>query len=368
MIFFQLRDCNEEILCSRGLNLNIAERFRVAVEALHDKTASQLWRTFTAVLHLNPERMSLAADVLRYRLSAKFSQELVPGARSFLEQTAYLIAEERLKSPVVERNDLTGSSNPVVPYTRVQLSQSRLKLDTSGTKLHGLPIWALIFYAVRLGSLKSAIAFCGQGDEFTKDFVRYITEYGRNNGSLMATSQQELRTAYRGQSTSSVPEDIYKRAVFGVLSRAEPEQDFGGITHSVGDWLWMKLAQTDNGTHSENFSLSTLQQIVRSRFPEGRTDDMEASLAFILTGQFEVAVDRLFQNSKFRSHAVHMSLALKHLNLLLLSYEPGSGSVLISKTPLPVLDFATVIRAYTNDFRKSKSPIFQISLPHDIIG
>ena len=96
---------------------------------------------------------------------------------------------------------------------------------------------------------------------------RYITEYQRNHGSLLATSLLELQTAYRNQSSDSTP-DVYKRAVMGILSRAEPDQDFGGIIHSVHDWLWLKLAQTDcsSSSSSPGLTLPVLQQLVRFPF------------------------------------------------------------------------------------------------------
>ncbi|OQV23918.1 putative Nuclear pore complex protein Nup93 [Hypsibius exemplaris] len=373
LLFIQtLRDCNDEILTTHSAVSNLLERFSAIFTTLStDKAVRELWNAFSAVVgHARSDARAVTTQdqVAAFRSSESFNKLLIAGARSYLELSAYTVAEEQVRNPVRDvSNELSSnaassggeSTNVVVAYARAQLSKSRLSLgeSTSGTRLHGVPVWALIYSAIRLGALRTAVTFCSQGDESTRDFARYITEYQRNNGALLASSLHELQTTYRNQNPASGNSDLYKQAVMAIISRAEPEQDFGGIIHSVHDWLWTKLAQTDTSASSPSSSsidltLQKLQHTVRSRFPAKQTDDCEAFLAFVLTGQFELAVERLFLNVKFRSHAAFMAIGLKQAKVLLISHETQLASVLLKRDGLFFLDLASVVRIYADGFRR----------------
>ena len=153
-------------------------------------------------------------------------------------------------------------------------------------------------------------------EEEAREFARYLVEYERNGGSLLASSQLELQTLYRSQATTSTNPDVYKKSLLAVLSRSETELDLGSVTNSVSDWLWIKLAQTEpavSSNSSQVLTLAALQQTIRAKFPSQKTSDEEAFLAFILTGQFELAIERLFLNVKLRFNAVAMAICLKQV-------------------------------------------------------
>lgn len=158
--------------------------------------------------------------------------------------------------------------------------------------------------------------FCSEKSEETRDFAKYLTEYSRNDGSLLASSQLELQTLYRSQLTSSASSDVYRKCLLAIMSRSESDIDLPSVTNSVNDWLWIKLAQAEpalSTSSSQNLTLPALQQMVLAKFPPQKTSDTEAFLAFTLTGQFELAVERLFLNVKLRAHAVNMAICLKQV-------------------------------------------------------
>ncbi|GAU93272.1 hypothetical protein RvY_05238 [Ramazzottius varieornatus] len=353
-----LRECNDEIIRTHSHVPNLADRFRAVVPSFPLQQQEPLWNPLAAIISaLRDESHAFLSQeqTAYYRLSENFNRRVITAARKYLEKSALDTAEEQARNPVRDfSSDTKNDLSAVVDYTRMQISRSRLNTSSSGGNLYGVPVWALLYYAVRMGAVKTAVKLCERSEE-ARDFSKYLTEYDRNDGSLLASSQLELQTLYRSQLTSIASSDVYRKCLLAIMSRSESDIDLPSVTNSVNDWLWIKLAQAEpalSSSSSQNLTLSALQQMVLAKFPPQKTSDTEAFLAFILTGQFELAVERLFLNVKLRAHAVNMAICLKQVNLLLFSLEPKIGAVLVEKDPFFLLDFGSVVRIYVDSFRK----------------
>ncbi|XP_055342751.1 nuclear pore complex protein Nup93-like [Paramacrobiotus metropolitanus] len=346
-----LRHHNDELLKLRLPLGNVGQKFYDAIERIHDKKITELWRIFVSLIPSDSQD-KLRHSALAFRSSPKFAEDFVSRARKYLEQSAYDMAVERVRSPVNNLNATSGDgTNLIVAYTKAQLSNNRIHMENLGPKVHGLPIWALIFYALRLGSLNAAVTLCKQGDELVRSFARFLVEYARNQGQLLTASQQELQNIYYGNA-SSFSDDVYKRAVYAIVAQCDVDDEFGGTLNSVGDWLWVHITRMEPLENAGNgFTLQQLQQKVKLRFPAQKTDDVEAFVAFLLSGQFEMAMGRLFQNLAYRCHAVHMTIALKCENMLVTAKEPAIGTIVIETPESVAMDLANMIRIFVADFR-----------------
>lgn len=93
-----------------------------------------------------------------YRLSENCNRRVISAARKYLEKSALDTAEEQARNPVRDfSSDTKNDLSAVVDYTKTQISRSRLNTSSSGGNLYGVPVWALLYYAVRMGAVKTAV-------------------------------------------------------------------------------------------------------------------------------------------------------------------------------------------------------------------
>ena len=119
------------------------------------------------------------------------------------------------------------------------------------------------------------------------------------------------------------------------------------MASTVSDWLWLKLSQVP--LTPKGFTLPKLQELVREKF-DTSSDAAECFLVYLLTGQFEQAIEKLSDTEKYRTHAVHMAIVLRQNGLLIVYDEAdadSSGGV----------DFVALIKSYVRPFRKQNTDV-----------
>ncbi|OQV17285.1 putative Nuclear pore complex protein Nup93 [Hypsibius exemplaris] len=332
-----LREVNEAIICKRPVNP--AENFSNLVGVSGNHHASQLWRAFTALTSPFEHPKSTPNSPEKFRLSRLFAESLVNRSRQYLENSAY---ESHLSHASSSSSSNMAAADLVrfcakSHLTKLKLAQPSL---TSGGEQ---PVWALIYYSLRLGLSKVSLDFVETGDDSTQDIRRYLVEYDRQRGWLSDGSRSELEKAYRRLGGANL--DVFKKAVYAVLSKTETNETFPGVTSTVSDWLWMKLSQVSLA--GKGFTLIKLQEQVKEKFDSNASDDAECFLVYILTGLFELALERLAENTKYLIHAVHMAVCLQHSDILITSNDSQEGG----DSPIG-LDFIALIKSHVRPFRK----------------
>lgn len=325
-----------------------------ATQTTGNPSTVQLWKAFhhmtsglTAGKKTDNEEHYPFQEILKHRNSAHFCEEIIKRGRNYLERITYEATLSRARSD--SRTDLTLSEQvlAVIHYTKSQLSRHKNIATASTTKLHGFPVWALIFYSLRLGALKTAADFANEGDNSTISFAAFLVDYYKNHGRLSLMKEKELQTMYSRQG-AALNEDVFKKASFAILSRSDPTENFASIIYTVSDWLWFKLAQAESS--GKAFPLTFLQQLVREKFGGECGEEVETFLVHVLTGQFEDAIEKLFHNANLRSHAIHMTIALKNANLFLISSNVNISE--INDASCRRLDIVSLIKKYVREFRK----------------
>ncbi|GAU96986.1 hypothetical protein RvY_08349 [Ramazzottius varieornatus] len=319
----RVRECNEAILCNRQINL--CDKFSQIVQRSGNYAALQLWRAFSAMTSFQ-----LSSDfdfTSEVRDSSGFRCHIVRSAKEYLERTCYESAASRFGPD----NSTLRITDVVQAHTRSQLSKHRASLIFNGMRVEGLPVWPLIFYGLRMGAVDTATQFAEAGDETTKKFVRYLKDYGKNGGFLSASALNDVEILYK---QTKGTDDTFQKAVYSVMSKMGTSENSEGVAFTVSDWLWMKLCQVTSSPKS--FTYSKLTELVREKFGSETIDDAECFLVYTLTGQFELALERLFNNPKFRIHTVHMAITLKQSPVHLTAD----------------LDFVAMIKSYVRQFRR----------------
>ena len=147
---------------------------------------------------------------------------LITRARHYLERTAF----ESYRN----RSGLPPSATPadVIEFCAKSHLEKQQKFTSPHQKLNGSeqPIWAFIYFSLRLGMVKTALEFAGHGDDATQEIRRCLAEYDRGNGWLPEASRLEVEKTYRRMGLGHV--DVFRRAVYAVLSKAETNETFPG--------------------------------------------------------------------------------------------------------------------------------------------
>ncbi|XP_055355371.1 nuclear pore complex protein Nup93-like [Paramacrobiotus metropolitanus] len=339
-----LRECNESILCSTPFDS--VDVFFEKVKDFPEQNAVQLWKTFRHVISALSECDS-DQDLVKFRESELFAVPLIQAARNFLETCAFdSIASRARVSPVPE--ELSTHSHVIITYTKSQMMKHKISTALPSGRIHNLPAWMLIFYSLRVGDVATAIEFANQGDSSTKTFVQYLYDYNRNQRRLSPEKERELRNFYSRQ-LPSLKEDPYKQACYSVIARTDSSESFGQITVTISDWLWLQLSRVE--LNAKGSTLPNLQSLVQQKFDGKNCDDLQTFLVYLLTGQFEAAIEKLSQTETYRIHAVHMAICLKQSNLLLVN-NGVMDMISPDANELRYLDFVNLVEEYTAHVRK----------------
>jgi len=336
------------------------------------------WRLLTMMLD-NPKRERQFAHAYRAQETEfgssdaiAFRRTLARGARTFLEQQFSLVVDRAVaQNPRVAM--LGGTPGPQQKARAyINLMNARYgSWEPAGLELaqHGTmgttPIWAEMYYLIRMGQAREALAFANSvKTEMTMkgdgNFVAYLTAWvnaldsddgrlPRNlRDQLMAEYNQRIRQAEAGtlQRSNSVQgsfehaqagtTDPFKLAVYKIIGRCELNKKNVPGTHVVRareDWLWLQLMLVQERFAADEpvFERYTLREVAKlvlkfgaSHFnPAGKQGDPLAWFTVLLTcGEFERAVQYLYNIDEFRVEAVHFAVAMAYFGVLRVPETP----------------------------------------------
>lgn len=160
------------------------------------------------------------------------------------------------------------------------------------------------------------------------DFVQGLLEKRKNpdqriNPKLEAQIKLEYKRLIRNGT------DPYKKAVYCVIGCCDIQEQHPQVAKTSDDFLWIQLSMIRNPTQtshseedtsSEYLTYSGLQSMILEQCGESYFNAEEQPHLYFqvlaLTGQFEPAIEFLSRFDRFRTHAVHIALAINEMNLL----------------------------------------------------
>lgn len=162
-----------------------------------------------------------------------------------------------------------------------------------------------------------------------EDLVQILEERSRKpNQRINSKLESQVRMQYKRKIQNET--DMYKCAVYGIVGSCDVA-DHSKVAKTTDDFLWIQLSliqpddngnmrQSDDTLAAENATYSALQTMILEKYGEKHFNANEQPHLYFqvlaLTGQFEPAIEFLSRFDRYRTHAVHIALALNELFML----------------------------------------------------
>lgn len=159
-----------------------------------------------------------------------------------------------------------------------------------------------------------------------EDFTQVLEEkLKKPNQPINAKLESQIKMLYKRQIQNAT--DPYKCAVYGIVGCCDV-LEHSKVAKTTDDFLWIQLSMirpsaggSDEDTNSpDHLTYSALQTIILEKYGEKHFNANEQPHLYFqvlaLTGQFEPAIEFLARFDRYRTHAVHIALALNELFML----------------------------------------------------
>lgn len=370
------------------------------LQELTENNISDLWDSVSSIITCC-DSTRIGADPIKQRQSSAFQVKFVVNSRKLLERKYREYAEttvygslNKIESSPKSWHDLMKnflslkSPSWLSNITVLNNSFSGINTDSDDGIIEGHPVWSFIWHCLRAGVVEAAIevAIKSQDPFISNEFVDILKVYNEyDDRRLPSKIENQLRLMYKRSVSKS--NDIYKKAVFNVL--ASCDLTFVEGLERIEDYLWLRLCQIrfehplnefEDGpaplqqstplktsipqalVTSNKLTLSQLQYLMGEELGETHFNAQENPLSFFkilfLTGQFEQAIEFLFRFQRFKSHAVHIAIALNEVGLLV-KPELYLSLPILSTAPsdsyrtngvIKSLNYVNIILRYTKKF------------------
>ncbi|XP_054164411.1 nuclear pore complex protein Nup93-like [Oppia nitens] len=380
-----------------SIRSNLANTFleKVAKETIGESLIIDLWEMVSTLISSD---IPVAADCepLVNRCDPKVNAFLIRQSKLFLQQKFVQSIQSIVNPTIVMSTSLSASMlyKLIKDYLIIKtpyLTNSSLNVSFGTTHISntyedglvdGIPIWCFIWYCLRAGSIDAAIEVAIKGPVWIiNDFISVLREYKQSEDKrLSQKSENQIKLLYK--KTIRLSTDVYKKTVFAMLGSCGISEFPSEVLDKVDDYLWLRLSQiqihdkdSDSSEHSilsntssplitsDKLTFNKLKQQISEEYGEmyfnAKDQPFMYFKALFLTNQFEAAIEFLFRIDTYRSHAIHIAIALNELHLLIVPHLHLKVPI-ISKhanDPLSVqrLNFAKLISIYTRKFEANNA-------------
>lgn len=359
---------------------------------------NDLWDYVSSIISCcDPMRSGM--DPIKFRQSLPFQVQFVISSRRLLERKYREFAETTVhgslnkvdsdaKSCYALMKNFLSLKSPswLSNITVLNSSISDFNSSSDDGTIEGHPVWSFIWHCLRAGMVEAAIEVAKKSREsfISGEFVDILHTYNESDDrKLPLKMENQLRLNYKR--TISKSNDVYKKAVFNVL--ASCDLTFVEASDRIEDYLWLRLCQVrfdhsvgeyDDMTPiqqstpvkstphqalitSNKLTLPQLQCLISEELGEAHFNAQENPLSYFkilfLTGQFEQAIEFLFRFQRFRSHSVHVAIALNEVELLVkpdlylsLPILSKASSANSTSGVIKSLNYANILIRYTKKF------------------
>lgn len=303
------------------------------------------------------------------------------GAQTYLEKEFEQHMEHVIAAnPVIaQRGGAPTVRSTVSAFLRVQhlnsQNQWRSDLAKELDATHNVPVWAEIYFLLRMGRPVEALECATENENRLRStdpsVVAYLKAWLDSSDRRLPRLLKDRFVAEYNSRFRTIPEvhDPYKLGVYKLLGRIDVSKKFPALlTSSIQNWLWLQLSMVRE-TYDQK---ADAQDSVRDRFtladlgnkvekfgetyfdPKGQRPLFYFRL-LILCGQFEKAVGFLFSRAAFQVDAIHFAILLCYYGLLRIPSQSVSSQVeyLSMNGGVASIDFAKLIQRYVRQFSQS---------------
>ncbi|KAK9509964.1 hypothetical protein O3M35_004845 [Rhynocoris fuscipes] len=337
---------------------NLLEKFSDASQSFNNQKLCEMWKMLSYMTDLPPQGKG---DAIKARCELAVQEKMVQQALLYLEERykEYMNSVVAGNMSTAQRGGIPGSYHLVRGFVSVKLTGNEPGLTEK--TLDGLPLWPHVYYSLRCGDISAALQCIKNTENPKEDMVAVLQDLKESTKRrLDVTNEMKVKTEYK-RIVGKSP-DPYKRLVYCLLGACDVFDDHRAIANTADDYLWLKLWQVreadSDASHSIKYSF--LQTLILEDYGEQYYKAAEQPHVFfqmlVLTGQWESAIDFLIRVDKYRSHAVHMAIAIHELNLLALPASINSPLLVIDEidpSPMRRLNLLRLILLYTRKFETS---------------
>ncbi|EGG02530.1 uncharacterized protein MELLADRAFT_22892, partial [Melampsora larici-populina 98AG31] len=312
-------------------------------------------------------------------------KQLAEGARVHLQQQFLDHINMQIASHPVEAN-LGGDpsiSNKIRAYVELKFCKNGVWQDKRLELINQTPVWARIFYLLRIGQVTEAVQFAkSQETQIRKtepNFLSYFTSWSTSTDKrltktlrdrFIAEYNQRIREVSSDGGLSSNPIDPFKLAIYKIIGRVELQRRNVPIAiSSMEDWIWLQLvlvreldqvvdhqhhhhlSNSNNPSSFDKYGLDDFAQVIakygETHFDPNGNRPLMYFRVLLMSGQFEKV------RPNYQLDAVHFAIALAYYGLLRISDTVPA----LEGHPSPSINFARLIYRYTRLFSKSEPEI-----------
>lgn len=359
---------------------------------------NDLWDTVASIISCC-DPMRSGVDPIKFRQSLPFQVKFVMSSRRLLERKYREFAETTVhgslnkidmdaKSCYILMKNFLSLKSPswLSNITVLNSVTSDFNSNSDDGAIEGHPVWSFIWHCLRAGMVDAAIEVAQRSRVpfISGEFVDILRVYNENEDKkLPLKMENQLRLNYKRSISKS--NDVYKKAVYNVL--ASCDLTFVEASDRIEDYLWLRLCQVkfDHSMNdyddltpiqqstpvkttppqalitSNKLTLPQLQSLISEELGEAHFNAQENPLSFFkvlfLTGQFEQAIEFLFRFQRFRSHSVHVAIAMNEIGLLVkpelylsLPILSKAASASATSGAIKSLNYANILIRYTKKF------------------
>lgn len=346
---------NEHIVAG-SIRPSLVDMFLEVAKKIDDKQVIELWRMVKCMVEVP---LISASSIKETRLDYRTQAAFVDKAREHLEQTYSDYINETINSNLQQahRGGIPGTYNNVRSFLNVRPPNIP---NLEDGLVDGHPTWAMVYYCLRCGDLAAAQQVVNKCGHTLGEFKNFMHEYVSSEDHMLgSTSEQKIQLHYR-RIVKNGP-DPFKRAVYCVIGRCDPDENHSEIADKIDDYLWLKLCQiqTDNDAqyNQDSFTLKKLQSLLYEEFGETYFNGYQQPFLYfqvlLLTAQFEAAIEFMSRIDRLLCHAVHVALVLYESKMLLLPPSNQAQLLTIDDSDegcVRRLNFTRLITTYTRKF------------------
>lgn len=376
---------------------NLAHIFhlKVAKESVGESLIIDLWQMVSTLLS-DEIPVSIDVEPLANRCDPKLNAFLIRQSKQFLE-TKFIQSIQSVVNPsLVSTHSQTTSAlyKLIKDYLIIKtpfLTNSSLNVSFGSTNISnnsedglvdGIPIWCFIWHCLRAGCVEAAIDVAQKGPIWViNEFINVLREYRQSpDRRLTQKTENQIKVLYK--KTIRLTNDVYKKTVFSLLGCCGINDFHSEVLDKVDDFLWLRLSQiqlydkesdvdessflsstSSPSPSSDRLTFGKLKEQISEEYGESYFNAKEQPFmyfkALFLTNQFESAIEFLFRIDVYRSHAIHIAIALSEMGLLIIPALHLKAPLLSKQVTDPSgvqrLNFAKLITIYTRKFEKSNS-------------
>lgn len=308
------------IVLENGMRPSLVQKFAKVAENFNDSKINDMWEIISYMVKIPP--MPRTQDPIKSRVQCT---QLIDQAKKYLEirYKIYMqtVIVENLRD--AQSGGVPSTFNLVSAFVRLKFNDpnNTTFIGLQDGQVDGKPVWPMVYYSLRCGDVASALKCAKVVGAENEDIVAILEEKLRKPDQKVSSKHElQIRMLYKRQVRNAT--DPYKRAVYCLIGCCDAAEHHPEVAKSSDDFLWIKLSmiRTNSEDSNEHLTYSALQTMILEQYGEKHYNAVEQPHLYFqvlaLTGQFEAAIEFLARTEKYRTHAVHVAVALNEMFLI----------------------------------------------------